>query len=258
MREQIGDSRAAVDAALLDLLLGADVPELAALPPVLILPAAALGDLPMVLAGTLTPACEHGQYVDFDADMWRFRSSPLYSGVEHAVLAPDLHRRAPALVERLGLRRRVRALSWHTHPHPPATAIWPAASPSLGDLVTISLLPHDRRSRLHMVGAASGADAIVVARPPADGFPTLASSAWFRPPVRLRRRRLRWLQEVRRGWLDRQAPPLQDPHFDAAYRRLLARLAAPFGLVYYHAEERLIPGRPLLLRRVEPAGEECG
>ena len=245
------------DAALLDLILRPGAPALASLPPVLALPAPALGDLPALLARTPAPAHEHGQYVDFDTDIRYFRASPLYTGAPNVVWAPDLRRPAPTLVERLGLRRRVRMLSWHTHPLPAAAAAWPAACPSLGDLCTISLLPHDRRSRLHMVGAASGVDALVIAQPPPGGFAEIAWSARGRPPVRLRRRRFGWLHDMRRRWQERRTPSPYDEEFVDSYRRFLAGVAAMFGLGYYQAENHPAPGRPLVLRRVEPVENIC-
>lgn len=240
------------DAALLDLLLAREPPDLAALPPTLVVPAAALGDLPALLARTPAPLDEHGQYIDFDADMWRFRSSPLYPGAAHTVLAPDLRRPGPTVVERLQLRRRVRALSWHTHPHLGDAAPWPAACPSVGDLVTISLLPRGYRSRVHLVGAVSGTDAIVIARPPADGFLALSWSAHGRPPVQAHRRRSHWLHDLRRRWQEHLAPPPADPRFGLAYRGLLAYAASLFGLAYYQADASPRAGEPLVLRRIEP------
>jgi hypothetical protein len=261
MQAGVAHSRAGAShhaTSLLDLILEPHVPDLAALPPILALPLVALGDLPAVLAHSPAPSNEYGQYVDFDADLWRFRPSPIYAGTPHAVLAPDLLRHKPALMERLLLLRRVRAVSWHTHPNPAPALIWPPSCPSLGDLATISLLPIGYRSRLHVVAAAGETDAIVVARPPAGGFPALHWSVRGRPPVRIHRRRVRWLQDVRSRWQNGSAPAPAGPRFAAAYRRFLARAAAEFGLAYYHADGAPLPDRPLILHRVEPAGEGAG
>lgn len=240
---------------ILALLLAPGFPSPIDLPNHLSLPAVLLGDLPALLGGSCAPAEERGQFIDFDADLWRCHASPVYLGAPHAVLAPDLRRRAPSLTERLRLRRRVPALSWHSHP---ATAVgsapWPLSCPSLGDLATISLLPPPCRSRLHLIGAPGSIDALVIARPPRGEMAMAGWSAWGRPPVRLHRRRVRWLQDGRRRWQEQEAPTAGTSGFAAAYRGFLAGVAAAFGMAYYHADTVPAPGAPLLLRRVEAHG----
>lgn len=241
------------DTTLLDLLLGPEPADARMLPPALLVPPDALGEMPALLARRPALLNEHGQYLDFDADLWRFRSSALYAGSAHALLAPDLRRPPPAIIDRLGLRRRFRAVSWHTHPATGSGSPWPRSSPSLDDLVTISLLPPGCRSRLHVVGAAGGIDAVVVCRPPAGSLPPVSwSPRHGRPPVRVHRRRLRWLQRTRAGWQRERAPAPTDPGFAAAYRRLLAAAVLGLGLACYHADEEPAPGRPLMLALVEP------